>query len=81
MAYVAGAIVLAAMLARTPAAGRVLRHLLTWGALGLACYVLLTALGAPPAWRVPVNVFTVGTAALLGPPGVGLAILAHAMYR
>jgi pro-sigmaK processing inhibitor BofA len=82
-AWVYAAAVLAGVLliGRLGAAGRAIRHLVLWGAAGAALFVVLNASGASPALRVPPNPYTVGTAAVLGVPGIGLTILAHALFR
>ena len=69
------------LIARTGSLGRALGHVTFWGAAGAALYVVLAAAGAPPALRVPPNPYTVGAASLLGAPGIGIALLAHALYR
>lgn len=62
-------------------AGRAVRRVALWGAASAALFVLLNASGAPAALRVPANPYTVALGAFFGLPGIGLALLAHALYR
>ncbi len=79
--YVGAAAAMLWLIARTGSLGRAVAHVTTWGVASLALYLMLASVGAPPALVVPANPYTVGAAALLGPPGIGIAILAHALYR
>lgn len=69
------------LLGRLGMAGRAVRHAVLWGGAALALYLALPALGAPAILRVPPNPYTVGAAAVLGAPGIGLAVLTHWLYR
>lgn len=80
-ALLLAAVALAFVLWVLGSAGRSLVRMALWGAFGLAVYVLMSVLRAPPALSVAVNPITVGAAALLGLPGIGLAVLAHALFR
>jgi len=60
--------------------GRTVRRLAVWGAAGLGVYAATAALPVPHALQVPINPYTVASAALLGAPGVGLAVFAHALF-
>lgn len=80
LVYAAPALVGLWLLGQAGRPGRALRHMVVWGALGLALYVALDALALPQALRVSPNAYTVASAALLGAPGVGLALFAHALF-
>jgi len=60
--------------------GRSLLRAAVWATLGLTVYVALDVSALPRTWAVTVNPFTVGTAALLGVPGIALSVLAHALF-
>lgn len=79
--YAAVALLALGVVGRMGTAGRVMRAMALWGACSAALFVLLNAVGAPLALRVPANPYTVGLGAVLGLPGIGLALLAHALYR
>ncbi len=80
LAYVVGLAALLWLFVSGGAPGRALRHLALWGALGASVYLVLAAAGAPKAIQPPLNPYTVGAAAFLGAPGIGLALLAHALF-
>jgi hypothetical protein len=80
MAYAVGALAGLWLFVSGGPPGRALRHLVLWGAVGAAVYVVLAAAGAPRALRPPLNPYTVGAAAVLGAPGIGVAVLAHALF-
>ena len=81
LAYAGAALAALWLAGRAGVPGRALRHAAVWGAVALGLYVALAVIGAPAAWRVPVSPYTVGAGALLGAPGIGLAMLAHALFR
>ena len=80
LGWVAAAAVIAFVLWVLGNAGRALVRMVLWGLFGAAIYLFLDALRVPKALTVSLNPVTVGTAALLGPAGVGLTLLAHALF-
>jgi hypothetical protein len=67
------------LLGRLGPIGLALRRGVAWGAVWIALATLLAAVGAPAVWRPAVNPATVGSAFVLGAPGVALALFAHAL--
>ncbi|MCL6596687.1 MAG: hypothetical protein K6V73_10855 [Firmicutes bacterium] len=67
------------LLGRMGRVGVALRRGVAWGAGWIALVTLLAAAGAPAAWRPAVNPITVGSAFVLGAPGVALTLFAHAL--